>query len=110
MIFGIDISGGGGCFGIIFILNQTKEPERKRKMSWTSAGVDFNDASSQFRFILCVSREESKMLDDVISYLEKNGYDYTPDKDFGNVSFFYGKEDCPFILIDEKTFEWIFVE
>jgi hypothetical protein len=79
-------------------------------MSWTSAGIDFDDSSSQYRFILCASLEESKMLDDVISYLEKNGYDYIPDKEYGNVKFFYGKEQCPFILIDENTWEWIFVE
>lgn len=65
-------------------------------MSWTSAGVDFNDADSSWHFYLSASARESKMLYELVSYLENNRYEYESSlyeykfEDAGGLSVFIG--------------------
>jgi|688.fasta_scaffold161799_6 hypothetical protein len=86
-------------------------------MSWTSCGVDFDCASSSWHFFLSASAGESKMLYDLVSYLENNRYEYESslnefkfENGGGAITFYWHMKECPFILIDENTWEWIFVE
>jgi hypothetical protein len=57
------------------------------------------------------------MLYDLVSYLENNRYEYESslnefkfENGGGAITFYWHMKECPFILIDENTWEWIFVE
>ena len=83
--------------------------------SWTSGDCFRNDDG--YTYHLSASADNAGMMKDLVSYLEANRYDYDSSLDEvpfeeggGIIAIRWHNNECPFILIDEKSYEWIFVD